>query len=562
MEKFSELKYVRPDFDQLEKDIRECIENLKNAKSYEEMKQLFLEESAKERRVGTMATIARIRNTINTKDEFYADEMSYINERAPKISLISDEIDRIILASPFVEDFKKEYGEILIKRMEYGLKLSSEAIVENKIAESKLTQEYSKVSASCSTMFKGEECNFSKLLKYMQSTDRTERKEAFKAWADMYEKAAPQLDEIYDKLLIQRLEMPEKLGFEDYTTMQYLRRGRYDYKPEDVANFRKQIREVIVPICQKLYEQQKERLGIDKLYFYDEALIFPDGNATPIGDRDYLVNQAHEMYKELSKETGEFFDFMTKYELFDLETKSGKRMGGYCTFLSDYNAPFIFSNFNGTSADVDVLTHEAGHAFEAFVASKVQPLRSYISSTSEINEIHSMTMEHFAYPYMDKFFGDKADEYRYAHLVGAIRVIPYMAAVDEFQHRVYENPKMTAQERYAVWHEIEQIYMPWRDYDGHKFMEKGGFWMQKQHIFLYPFYYIDYALAQMGAFEFYGRMKKDRKQAWEDYYRLCQAGGSKDYFELLKVANLSNPFESGTVERIMKSISEELLGMN
>ena len=188
---------------------------------------------------------------------------------------------------------------------------------------------------------------------------------------------------------------------------------------------------------------------------------------------------------------------MTKYELFDLETRPGKHLGGYCTSLPEYKAPFIFSNFNGTSADVDVLTHEAGHAFQAYLGERLIPIGVLQGSTSEVCEIHSMSMEFFTYPWMDKFFGDRADEYRYAHLCDALAVIPYMACVDEFQHEVYKNPKMTAKERRGVWRSIEKKYMPWRDYDGNAFLENGGFWMQKQHIFLYPFYYIDYALADL-----------------------------------------------------------------
>jgi M3 family oligoendopeptidase len=167
-------------------------------------------------------------------------------------------------------------------------------------------------------------------------------------------------------------------------------------------------------------------------------------------------------------------------------------------------------------------------------------------------------MEHFCYPYMESFFGDKADDYRYGHLMDALESIPYMVTVDEFQHRVFENPKMTAKERRQVWHELEATYLPWRDYDGHAFLEEGGFWMQKQHIFLFPFYYIDYALAQICAFEFYGRAKKDWESCWADYYRLCQAGGSKGYFDLLKLAGLSNPFQEGTVQKIVDSLLEDL----
>ena len=260
------------------------------------------------------------------------------------------------------------------------------------------------------------------------------------------------------------------------------------------------------------------------------------------------------MYRELSPETGEFFDFMMQYDLFDLETKPGKRPGGYCTSLPSYKAPFIFSNFNGTNADMQVLTHEAGHAFEAYVASRRMPLPELAHSTSEINEIHSMAMEHFTYPWMERFFGDKTTKYLYDHLWGALNVLRYMCCVDEYQHRVYDNPSLTAMDRRAVWHELEQAYMPWRDYDGNEFLEGGGFWMQKQHIFLYPFYYIEYALAQICAFQFYLRMKQDRPAAWADYLRLCQAGGSLGYFDLLKLAKLDNPFAEGTVEKAVSAV--------
>jgi M3 family oligoendopeptidase len=264
------------------------------------------------------------------------------------------------------------------------------------------------------------------------------------------------------------------------------------------------------------------------------------------------------MYREMSPETGEFFDFMTEYQLFDLETKPGKRMGGYMTSLPAYQAPFIFSNFNGTEADVDVLTHEAGHAFQGYMAMRSIPVAALRGSTSEINEVHSMSMEHFAYPWMESFFGDKAEKYITAHLFGALCTIPYLVCVDEFQHAVYADPGMTPADWRKTWREIEKKYMPWRDYDGNGFLEGGGFWMQKQHIFLYPFYYIEYALAQICAFQYYGLMKENRKAAWEDYLRLCRAGGTKGYFELLETGNLLNPFRDGTVEKSTAHVIEEI----
>ena len=361
-----------------------------------------------------------------------------------------------------------------------------------------------------------------------------------------------------DERIIPELVKESELSVEYSKAAAYRNMGRLDYTPEHVEKFREQIRTVITPAVDRMRKAQAKRLGLDSVKYYDESLTFAGGNADPIGGKDYMVGQATEMYGALSPETKEFFDFMTKYELFDLETRPGKHLGGYCTSLPEYKAPFIFSNFNGTSADVDVLTHEAGHAFQAYLGERLIPIGVLQGSTSEVCEIHSMSMEFFTYPWMDKFFGDRADEYRYAHLCDALAVIPYMACVDEFQHEVYKNPKMTAKERRGVWRSIEKKYMPWRDYDGNAFLENGGFWMQKQHIFLYPFYYIDYALAQICTFFFYDEMKKDRESAWARYLKLCKAGGTLGYFDLLHYVGIPVPFEDGAVEKAVRGVIEEI----
>ena len=554
MQKFSEIPYVRPDLTAYREALPAYVEQIRNAASWLELKALWLAQSDKRMEVMTARSIASIRNTVDTTDPYYEAEMRYFNTEMPAISLLEKQAEAALLASPFVGNFEKEFGSILIQNMKSSQRFADERLVPMQIRESELTQMYSKASATAVTDFRGQKCNFYGLLKAMQSTDRETRREAFVAWADLYAQVAPELDAIYDEMVQLRTKMAHTLGFETYTEMAYLQRRRFDYTAADVEKFHQQVKDVITPACARLFEAQRQRLGVDKLHWYDEALVFPEGNADPEGTKDELLAKAQQMYRELSPETSEFFDFMMQYDLFDLETKPGKRPGGYCTSLPSYKAPFIFSNFNGTNADMQVLTHEAGHAFEAFVASRRMPLPELAHSTSEINEIHSMAMEHFTYPWMERFFGDKTTQYLYDHLWGALNVLPYMCCVDEYQHRVYDNPSMTAMDRRAVWHELEQAYMPWRDYDGNEFLEGGGFWMQKQHIFLYPFYYIEYALAQICAFQFYLRMKQDRPAAWADYLRLCQAGGSLGYFDLLKLAKLDNPFAEGTVEKAVSAV--------
>lgn len=558
MEKFKEMKYERPDFDAEEAAVKNYIEKLKAAQNAKELQELYLEEQRRCDGFATMQTIASIRSSIDTTDSFYEEELQQFYKRVPALVLLYQEADRIILDSPFRAEFAKGLPETLLADMEINQKLASEAIVEDMEKEAQLSQKYSKISATCSTNFRGEDCNFYQLLKYMQDTDRQTRKEAFLAWADLYRETAPELDKLYDEMVDLRIGMAKKQGFDSYIDYRYASLHRYDYTPADVKNFRNQIKEIVVPICAAEFEKQRKRLGVDKLYYYDESLFYPEGNAVPEGTPEELVAKAQRMYRELSPQTGEFFDFMVEYQLFDLVTKPGKRPGGYCTYLQSYKAPFIFSNFNGTSADVDVLTHEAGHSFAAYESGKAGIMSDYIFPNNEVAEIHSMSMELITYPWMEFFFGEKAEQYRKAHLVQALTVIPYLVCVDEFQHKVFENPQMDAGQRRNIWRELEREYMPWRDYDGHDFLEEGGFWMQKQHIFLFPFYYIEYSLAQMGAFEFYGKFQKDREAAWKDYYKLCSIGGNYGYFHTLEMANLSNPFADGTVKKIMAEVVKVL----
>ena len=558
MKKFSELEYVRPDMEKAGEAVKACVKAMKTAASYAEFRDAYMEYVKLDTELATAKSIAHIRNTVNLMDEYYEKEMAYFNAEMPKYQLLVKEMGTVILESPFKKDMEAEFGRILIQNLEAGQLLSCEAVVEDKVREADLASLYSKTVAAASADFHGEKLNTYGLLKHMQRTDRTERREAFLAWAGLFESIAPEIDRIYDGLVKLRAGMAEKLGFENFVPMGYLARRRYDYTAKELSVFRKQVREVIVPACEALFERQREALGLDKLHYYDESVGSPEGNPVPVGGRDYLVAQAQKRYRELSPESGEFFDFMVQYDLFDLEAKKGKRVGGYCTTLPLYHAPFIFSNFNGTEADVNVLTHEAGHAFAGFTAAKFQKIPELCHSTSEINEIHSMGMELWTYPWMELFFGEQADQYRREHLADALKKIPYMVCVDEYQHRVYEKPDMTAMERRKVWRELEKVYMPWRDYDGNEFLENGGFWMQKQHIFLYPFYYVDYAMAQIGAFEFYTKMKENRTAAWEDYYNLCKAGGSKGYFELLAEAKLHNVLEEGAVREALAGVLAEL----
>ena len=546
MDKFKDLPYQRPDLAMVRKEYAALLKKFRNAATFEEADAAFLGFMKLAENVVTVNTIASIRNTMDMSDEFYDREIKFFNSEMPKLMLLLKKAVKALLGSPYRAQLQEKYGEKLFRDAEVQIKLLNWNVILPTIRESNLGTEYSKTAASCSVDFMGEKCNFYGLLRHMQSTDREERKAAFEEWAKLYESISGKLDEQYSKLVSLRKTIAKRLGFNSYVDYNFLSNGHYDYDAKRVAEFREAVRQYITPLCEKLYSEQAQRLGLEKLEFYDEDLCFPDGNAVPVGTPEELTEKARQMYEEMSAQTGEFFNFMTEHELFDFVTRPNKHMVGYMTFLPDYKAPFIFSNFNGTSADIDVLTHEAGHAFEGYYASRNLPIQMLISSTSEVNEIHSMSMEFFAYPYMERFFGDKADRYRYAHFTDSLKGIPYLVSVDEFQHRVFEEEIGDPAGWRRIWHETEQKYMPWRSYDGNRFLEGGGFWMQKQHIFLYPFYYVDYAMAQMDALALYRKMTEG-EDAWGSYLKLCGMGGRYGYFETLERAGLPLPLDPGTV---------------
>ena len=549
MWKFSELEYKRPDVDELVKFFTDTTEAVKNAKSGEEVLSLIMKTEETSKELSTMFTIVNIRHTLDTGDEFYDKENQWLNETYPTIMPYMLAYNAAIEESSYRPFIEEKLGKQYFVEMELQKKTFCEENIPLMQAEAKLTDEYQSIMAQCQVEFMGEKRNLYGLQKFFEDDDREVRKAAFKAYSDFYHDNEKRLEEIWDELIRIRNEMGRNLGYENYIPVGYMNQGRTDYGKEEVASFREQVRRVLVPFCEKLYEAQAKRLGYDKIYAFDEKKVFPDGNAHPIGDDDFMISEAQKMYHELSPETAEFIDFMIDHELLDLKNKPGKASTGYMTLLPSLSAPFVFSCFNGTIFDMQVLTHELGHAFAGYRACRKQPVETYFFSSTDIAEIHSMSMEQFTYGYAERFFGSDADKYRFAHLQEAMTFVPFGVAVDEFQHICYEHPELTPKERTYEWHKLEEKYMPWRTYDNDEFMERGGYWYHKLHIYLYPFYYINYTLTTMGAMEFKKKYAEDPENAWKDYLALTDVGGSKSYLEILKCANLSVPFEEGAVER-------------
>lgn len=555
--KFKDFPYSRPDLEKLKGEFQALLEQFKGAENFQEQDDLLLAINSLRGKFDSMSQIASIRQTIDTNDTYYEREQEFFDENLPIYQGLISEFYEVLLDSPFRRELEKKWGKQLFRIAELTLKTFKPEIIEDLQAENKLSTEYTKLIASAKIFFEGEERNLSGLGPFLQSTDPLLRKSAHEAKYAFFAEHEETLDTIYDQLVKVRTRIARKLGYPDYVGLGYARMLRSDYDAQMVANFRKQVQEDIVPLASRLRERQRQRLSLENLYYYDEKTNFTSGNPQPHGEPDWIIEQGRKMYRELSAETEEFFDYMVNHELMDLVTKKGKAGGGYCTYISEQQAPFIFSNFNGTSGDVDVLTHEAGHAFQVY-SSRHHTLPEYQWPTYESCEIHSMSMEFFAWPWMELFFAEEADKYRFQHLSEALLFIPYGVSVDEFQHFVYENPEATPAQRKAAWREIERKFLPHRNYAGNQYLENGGYWHQQGHIFGNPFYYIDYTLAQICAFQFWQKSRMNAQEAWQDYLSLCKVGGSLSFLDLVELGHLLSPFQEGCLKSVVETINQWL----
>ena len=558
---FENYEYTRPNMDEMKERFTATLQQLKSAKTVEEQKEVIAQINEIRNDFGTMSNICYIRHSVDTTDGFYKEEQDFFDEYSPIVKGYVTKYYEALTQSPFRKQLEEYYGKQLFALAEAEMKTYSDEVVTDLQLENKLSSGYTQLLAAAKIVFEGEERTLSQLVPFMQHTDRNMRKQASEAYYGFLAEHEEELDRIYDDLVKVRTTIAKKLGFNNFVELGYARMYRTDYNAEMVASFRKQVLDYIVPVATELRQKQQARIGVEKLAYYDENFEYPSGNAVPKGDADWIVNHGKTMYKELSEETNTFFNFMLENNLLDLVAKKGKAGGGYCTYIENYKAPFIFSNFNGTSGDIDVLTHEAGHAFQVY-ESRHYEIPEYNWPTYEACEIHSMSMEFFTWPWMKLFFEEDAEKYYFSHLSSALLFLPYGVSVDEFQHFVYEHPEASPAERKEAWRNIERKYLPHRDYEENDYLECGGFWQRQAHIYNSPFYYIDYTLAQICAFQFWKRSRENRQEAWEDYVHLCRQGGSKSFLQLVDVANLTSPFADGCVKGVIDEIHTWLNGVD
>ena len=559
MTKFKDMKYERLDVAKIKEDLSALTKELKELSDYEAAREVFIKEEMAQKHLSTMMTLASIRHSIDTRDKFYDDENNFWDNAGPEIEEYQQAFLEAMLSHPNRPEFEKEFGDLYFRNAEISQKAFDPAIIPEMQKEAELTTDYMRLIASAQIPFNGGTYTLSQLTPFKNDADDAVRLAAWKAEGTWYKENQEQLDRIYDELTHLRDEMGKKLGYKGYTELGYYRMRRNCYTQEDIEKFREAVRTYIVPIADGIYREQAERVGKEyPLDYSDAQLEFRSGNPKPCGTADDILKAGKKFYEELSPETGVFFNRMLDEELMDVLSTEGKASGGYCTGLADYSMPFIFANFNGTQGDVEVVTHEAGHAFADYLNADRIPI-DYCWPSMEACEVHSMSMEFFAWPWAEDFFGDDAEKFRYSHLVSALKFIPYGTLVDHFQHEVYANPDMTPAERHATWKKLQETYMPWLRLDGEiPFYGEGEAWQRQNHIYNTPFYYIDYCLAQSVSLYFWAQIQQDPKKAWEQYMAYAKQGGTATFRDLLKNAALPDPFEGDMLREVSEAARQWL----
>lgn len=556
--KVSQIVYTRPDKQAVLDKLNELRQRFDNVKSVEEFLAIHEEYKAYSIALDTNMRIAFIRFTQDTRDEFYAAEKDYLDEIGPEIGVANAEVARCYLTSPFRSELEKRFPRIMFVNLQMGVDAADPRIVEDRVEENKVTTAYTKLMSGITIDFDGEKLTMAGIGKYFTSPDRDLRKRAVYAWGQAIEDNKQQLDEIYDKLVKIRTRMGRKLGYESFAPLGYLQMQRNCYTREDIAKFRANVLKYLVPLATKIRNKVGKDLGIDKQYYYDNS-IFTVDEPKPIGTPEEMFDNASRMYNEMSEETGKLFDTMRQSECFDVMSREGKWGGGYCEGLPEYKLPFILANWNGSAGDVDVLTHEFGHALEFYKSFFIDS--EFLSSISmETAEVHSMSMEFLAYPWIDLFFGDKTPEYKFYHIGGAVTFIPYGTIVDCFQQTCYDNPDMTPAERNAFYNKLEKEFLPHMTTEGIPALQDGRRWQRQAHIFESPFYYIDYCFAQFTALQFLALSQQDYKGAFDKYIKFLNYGGTKPFTELLSECDLLSPFEEDSFKLVV-SACEKILGL-
>ncbi|MCW2973360.1 MAG: oligoendopeptidase [Thermoleophilia bacterium] len=475
-------------------------------------------------------------------------------EISPVISDASVVVARHIVESPAAAAIDERFGVQFLKLAANAVRAHDPVNTALGTELSDVLMRHTRIFGKGTIQWRGETHPLSFARKAALDEDRDERHAAWQSKVDYVEAHAGELQEIYDEAFALRAKMAENLGQPSYVDLRYLEMSRFDWNAEDAAQVRGAIERHLVPLASALQQLQADALGTDKLHPADEE-IQPVAVPQPIVGIDEQLVTAASVFASMGEAFGAPFRMLVDEDLIDLPARPGKGTGAFCTSFPFERVPFIFCNSVGSHDDIITLTHEYGHALQGWRSRDIEPI-DLQHPTMEACEIHSMTLELLVLPYCTPFFGDGLAEFSREHVKSTLTVVPYMAAIDEFQHRVFEE-ELDAEGRAAAWRDAAQRFQPALDWGANEFYG-GNRWLFQLHVFQSPFYYLDYALARIVSWELWLNSLEDEAAALESYLTLCSLGGTKPFRELVREAGLGDPFDEAVIERTMTRLRPHL----
>jgi oligoendopeptidase F len=484
--------------------------------------------------------------------------LEFVEKIDPQLKPRQFRLEQIYLAHPLRSSLPRERYLVFERNTRQHVELYRTENVVLETDESRLSQQYQKLCGTLTVEFQGGEKTLIQMGRYLEEPDRALRQKAWESVAGRRLQEADKFDEQFDGLIALRGRIAANAGFANYMEYAFQARGRFDYKPEDCLEFHSAIEREVVPLLKKLQADRKKRLGLSALRPWDLSVDPKNRPALrPFKDGEQLATRTQTIFDRLDPKLGREFATMRNLHLLDLENRKGKAPGGYQCSLAEARLPFIFMNAVGMQRDVETLLHEGGHAFHA-MAAQGEDFYPYREAPIEFCEVASMSMELLGNDFLDVFHAPaECERARRNHLEGIVDVLPWIATVDAFQHWIYTHPGHSREERGAAWMELTDRFGGDVDWSGFEEVRKN-LWHRQLHIFIHPFYYVEYGIAQLGALQIWAHSRENHVQALADYHRGLSLGGSRPLPELFEAAGCRFDFSASTVRPLIQLVDSEL----
>jgi oligoendopeptidase F len=523
------------------------------------LKQLLLDRSELDAAASEAQAVLHINMTCHTDDEAAKSAfLNFVEHVEPQLKQANFDLDRKIVGSPHAAKLDSERYGVLLRNLQADVDLFREENIPLQTEETKLNQDYEETCGAMTIQFRGEEKTLPQMTRYLEETDRATREEAWRLIAQRRLADREKLDGIFDRMVKLRHQMALNAGCRNYIEYAFKRKHRFDYSPADCESFHTGAAEVCVPVLRQLNAERATALGTSSLRPWDLAVDIKGRDPLkPFEKAEDLIEKTSRLFHKMDAGLGQMFDSLRTGDCLDLESRKGKAPGGYQENRDRMRKPFIFMNAAGLNRDLVTMVHEAGHAFHSILCND-EPLVDYRHSPIEFAEVASMSMELLAFPYLDPFYAaaDAARAQR-QHLEDLATRIPWIAAIDAFQHWIYTHPDHSRAERTAQWQEMDRRFGSAVDWTGLESFRDAS-WQRQLHLFSVPLYYIEYGIAQLGALQLWAQSRRNEGQALENYKKALSLGGSRPLPELFGAAELKFKFGPDTMRTLMDEVAGEL----